>query len=269
MNLIKFKNITKINHLNIIKYSFFFKKRRKFNPFLKKNIGIFFKLPSTRTKISFEIACKELGCNTIIIDEEKTQIKRGEDVKDTIKMLSIYLDLLIFRCKNNKEMEIYKKYINIPLINALTKNSHPTQIINDIFTIYEKKGNIKNKTILWIGKNNNVFKSLYEASKIFKFKIKKIHKYNKKTIKNLYKNCDVIMTDTWVSMGEKKVKCKLKIEKKYLKMANKNFIIMHCLPMYRNKEINEQILEMKNCIIWKQAKNKLFTSKAIIYFFLL
>ncbi|MGX7589464.1 hypothetical protein [Candidatus Vidania fulgoroideorum] len=267
MHYISFKNLNKKQYLEIFKYCFLFKK--KTIKLKNINVGILFLLPSTRTKSSFLISCKKMGINIIDILIKDTQQNRGEKKADTYKIFSLYFDIIITRGIKN-----YKLFSN-KIINALDYNEHPTQIINDLFTIIELKGKI-DVNITWVGRCNNVFKSLYYAYKIFNFNLKvfsikkEIKNFKIKNQKNIYKACknaDFVMTDTWNSMGEKKKKKykKLKIKKKYI---NKSTYFMHCLPLYRGKEIEKNVLKNENCIIWKQAKNKIISSQAILYFFL-
>ncbi|MGX7582521.1 ornithine carbamoyltransferase [Candidatus Vidania fulgoroideorum] len=269
MKYLSFKDLNKKQYLKILKYCFLFKKK-KIN-IKNKKIGIVFELPSTRTKNSFLIACDNLGINAIEISIKETQNVRGERKSDVFKIMSLYFDLLIIRSEKITKYNFFNKII----INALSKNEHPTQIINDIFTIIEKKGNF-NLNITWIGRCNNVFKSLYYAKKIFNFKLKvfslnkEIKKYgikNSKNAKTACKNTDIIMSDTWISMGEKKKKNykKIKVKDNYIK---NNTLYMHCLPLYIGKEIDKKVLRNKNCIIWDQAKNKIVSSQAILYYFL-
>ncbi|MGX7576903.1 hypothetical protein ACT2CI_00430 [Candidatus Vidania fulgoroideorum] len=260
MKIIKIKNLTKKNILKIFKYSFYFKKRKiKIN----KNICAIFEYPSTRTLSSFFIASSNLFCNFNILDLEKLQISRGESLKDTIKIISLYYDLLIYRGESEKF-----KNCKIPYINALNSSEHPTQIINDIFTIFEKFGDYRNKKITWVGKYNNVSKSLISISKILKIKIKVFsndHKFKKKYLKNKKESLktNVIMSDTWNSMGKKKEKIPKKFIIKRNFFNNNNILFMHCLPMYDEVCSN---IKKKLKTIWIQAKNKIFTCMGIIYF---
>ncbi|MGX7577303.1 hypothetical protein [Candidatus Vidania fulgoroideorum] len=268
MNYIYFKDLNKKQYLKIFKYCFLFKKKKKKK--INKTAGLYFALASTRTKTAFFIACKNLNINLVEIKLKELQYKRGESLKDTFKILSLYYDILILR---KERISKIIKYFKKPILNALNKQEHPSQIINDLFTIIEIKKTLKLK-ITWIGKCNNIFKSLYSSYKIFKFKLKvfslkkDIKKFNIKNqicAKRACINTNVIMTDTWNSMGYKKKKYpSLKVKNKYIG----NAIFMHCLPMYIGQEINSEVIKNKNCIIWKQAKNKIFSTQALLYYLL-
>ncbi|MGX7582803.1 hypothetical protein ACWNYQ_00440 [Candidatus Vidania fulgoroideorum] len=269
MNYISFKDLKYINYLYIFKLALILKKK-KFN--VNKNILFIFDLPSTRTKLSFELACKNLNCKVCFFEKQNSQISRGEKKKDTYKVFEGYFDLIIHRGKYSN-LKYIKNYYKKNIINALNELEHPTQIINDIFTIFEIKKNFLFK-ILWVGEYNNVSRSLLYASKIFGFKLlfltdkKSKLKLKNKTIKRIEdaKKIDVLMTDTWYSMNQKKIKKKLiKVKYKYFK-KNKKTYFMHCLPLYRGKEVEKKVLNIKKNLVWKQSKNKLITSMALIKF---
>ncbi|MGX7586190.1 ornithine carbamoyltransferase [Candidatus Vidania fulgoroideorum] len=270
MNYLRFKDLKYLDYLKIFKKCFLFKKKTKN---IKKKILFMFDIPSTRTILSFKTACKMLGCIVEVFDKKKSQMSRGEEEKDTYKVLSGYFNAIIYRGKSEKIIRLKKNYKGV-IINALSEKEHPTQILNDLFTIFEIKKSFK-FSILWIGKYNNVIKSLISASKIFKFNLKIFtDNKSKSKIKKCYivnkikkkMNIDFIMTDTWFSMYEKKKNSSsLKVKLKYF---NKNTYLMHCLPMYRGQEIDKEVLNIKKNIIWKQSKNKLITAMGIINFFL-
>ncbi|MGX7589326.1 hypothetical protein [Candidatus Vidania fulgoroideorum] len=265
MNYINFCDLKLIDYLKIFKLSFFLKKR---NLKIKKNVFMFFEKNSTRTNMAFEIASKEIGSKVIKLNKKKSQLIRGESFNDTIKIISIFNDIIVCRCKK-KKMEKIKKISKIPVINALNENEHPTQIINDLFTFLEFFKNFKKKTITWVGKKNNVFNSLKNSSEIFNFRLNTLYKKNK-DYKKFYKNSNAVMTDTWNSMySEKKKGNFLTVKKKYFKYTNKKCIFLHCLPMYVGKEVEKKVINSKMCKIWKQAKNKIITCKAILYYFLI
>ncbi|MGX7576480.1 hypothetical protein ACWNYI_00445 [Candidatus Vidania fulgoroideorum] len=268
MSFLSFKDFEYIEYLKIFKICLLLKKK---NYSLNKNVLIKFDLPSTRTNISFKIACQKLGCNLYEFDKKKSQLIRGEKKKDTYKVFEGYFDMIIFRGISNK-LKYLSRYFKGIIINALTEKEHPTQILNDIFTIFEIKKNF-DFTILWVGELNNVSKSLIYASKKFGFLIKFLtDKKSKKKIKKIniirnikeIKKIDFIMTDTWNSMNNKKKdKKKLKVKYKFFKI-NKKAYFMHCLPLYRDKEVEKKVLKIKNNIIWKQSQNKIITSMALI-----
>ena len=187
------------------------------------NLAMIFEKPSTRTRVSFELAIKELGGKSIILDEANTHLSRGETISDTARVLSKYCNILMVRTTKHKKLLEYHKHSNLPTINGLSNISHPCQILADIMAYNEKRGNIKNRSLVWLGDINNVLYSWIEAAKIFNFQLNicypkiinlpmefrkkiKLSAKNVKTSHNAIlasKNKDCVITDTWFSMGKK------------------------------------------------------------------
>ena len=265
----------------------------KDKPFEGKSIVMIFEKPSTRTRISFDIAVKQLGGSSIILNPDVIHYGKGDETtKDTAKVLSEYADVIMIRTTSHKNLEDFGKYSEIPVINGLSELSHPCQIMSDILTFEEAKGEIAGKTISWIGDgNNNMSNSLIEAAGKFNFKLKigcpKKYEPNKKIIvwakknkvdlkifndpKKAVTNADCIMTDKWVSMndkGNKKEKKKTlknyQVNKKLMLCAKKNAIFMHCLPVGRGEEVTDEIIDGKQSVVWSQALNRVHTQKSII-----
>tara|TARA_B100001093_G_scaffold477396_1_gene504623 strand:+ start:1 stop:789 length:789 start_codon:yes stop_codon:yes gene_type:complete len=252
-----------------------------------------FEKPSTRTRISFDIAVKQLGGSTIILNTDNTHYGIGnESIKDTAKILSEYADVVMIRTSKHKKLLDFAKHSNIPVINGLSEQSHPCQIMSDILTFEEIKGSIKGKTIAWLGDgNNNMSNSFIEASAKFGFKFNigcpdkykpsrsmlvwaKKNKADITITKNLdsaVKNADCIMTDKWVSMNDKVDKNKKKkmlkpyqVNKKIMKLAKSDAIFMHCLPVSRGEEATDEIVDGKQSVVWLQALNRIHAQKSII-----
>jgi len=262
-------------------------------PFAGKSIIMIFEKPSTRTRISFDIAAKQLGGSSIILNPDVIHYGTGEEsIKDTAKVLSEYADIIMMRTALHKNLVEFAKYSDIPVINGLSEQSHPCQIMSDILTFEEIKGDIKNKTITWLGDgNNNMSNSLIEASVKFDFKLnigcpdkykpnKNIIAWVKKNKANItitknpneaVKNADCIMTDKWVSMNDKVDKKKKKqilksyqVNKKIMKLAKSDAIFMHCLPVGRGEEATDEIIDGKQSAVWTQALNRVHAQKSII-----
>ncbi|MEC8100174.1 MAG: ornithine carbamoyltransferase [Pseudomonadota bacterium] len=267
------------------------KKRKAIMSMKNYNLAMIFEKPSTRTRVSFEIAIKELGGNSIILDEASTHLSRGETISDTARVLSRYCNILMIRTTKHEKLNEYHEYSNLPVINGLSNISHPCQILADIMSFREKRGNIKNKTFTWLGDLNNVLYSWVEAAKIFNFKLNicypheiKISRDLKKKVKEheentelshsvikAVKDSDCLITDTWFSMGKKpsskllKVFKPYQVNKKVMSLAKKNAIFMHCLPATRGNEVSKDIIDDKNIsIVWEEAENRLHIQKAIL-----
>ena len=262
-------------------------------PFQGKSMVMIFEKPSTRTRISFDIAVKQLGGSSIILNPEGIHYGKGnETLKDTAKVLSEYADIIMLRTSSHENLKEFGKHLNIPIINGLSNQSHPCQIMSDIFTFEELKGNIEGKSIAWLGDgNNNMSNSLIEAASRFNFKLKigcpDKYKPNKKIMlwakknnvdilvtKNpseAAKDADCIMTDKWISMNDKVNKKakknslkKYQVNKKLMKLAKSDAIFMHCLPVGRGEEVTDDVIDGKQSVVWRQALNRVHAQKSII-----
>ena len=262
-------------------------------PFKGKSMIMIFEKPSTRTRISFDIATKQLGGSTIILNPDSIHYGKGdESIKDTAKVLSEYADVIMIRTSLHKNLVEFAHYSEIPVINGLSEQSHPCQVMSDILTFEEIKGNVKNKTIAWVGDaNNNMSNSLIEAAAKFNFKLnigcpdkykpsKNIMIWAKKNKANItitknpgnaIKNADCVMTDKWVSMNDKVDKIKKKkilkeyqVNSKFMKLAKTDAIFMHCLPVGRGEEVTDEVIDGKQSVVWTQALNRVHLQKSII-----
>ena len=253
-----------------------------------KTLGLIFEKPSTRTRVSFEIAMYQLGGNVSILEHEKTHLGRGETISDTAKVLSRYIDVIVYRTSSAEKLYELAKHSSVPVINGLNEETHPCQLIADIMTFEEKISIITNKVVTWCGDFNNVCRTWVQASSIFNFELhlacpKQLISKNDMDkigkIKNVKifdsaldgcKNTDCIMTDTWFSMGQKVSERKrrllkpFQVNKKLISVSKKNSIFMHCLPAHRGEEIDKNILEHPNSVVWDEAENRLHTQKAIL-----
>ena len=253
-----------------------------------KTLGLIFEKPSTRTRVSFEIAMYQLGGNVSILEHDKTHLGRGETISDTAKVLSRYIDVIVYRTSSAEKLYELAKHSSVPVINGLNEETHPCQLIADIMTFEEKISIITNKVVTWCGDFNNVCRTWVQASSIFNFELhlacpKQLISKNDMDkiakVKNVKifdsaldgcKNTDCIMTDTWFSMGQEVSEEKrrllkpFQVNKKLMSVSNKNSIFMHCLPAHRGEEIDKNILEHPNSVVWDEVENRLHTQKAIL-----
>ena len=265
----------------------------KDKPFEGRSMAMIFEKPSTRTRMSFDIAVKQLGGSSIILNPDGIHYGKGEEtLKDTAKVLSEYVDIVMLRTSSHKNLEEFGKYLEIPIINGLSDVSHPCQIMSDIFTYEESNGSIEGKTVSWIGDgNNNMSNSLIEAAAKFNFKIKigcpKKYSPNKSILKlakeekvkltitskplEAVTGADCVMTDKWVSMNDKVNKVSKKktlkpyqVNKKLMSKANSDAIFMHCLPVGRGEEVTNEVIDGKKSVVWRQALNRVHAQKSII-----
>ena len=252
-----------------------------------------FEKASSRTRISFYLAIKQLGGGTLTLRSNELHLGQGgESIADTAKILSTYGDGFMLRTDSDKKINNFKKYLSIPLINGLSPSSHPTQVLSDIFTVEEiKKRPISKLKICWIGDSNNVLNSLIAASVKFSFKLSigcpkkyepgiEIRNWVKKNNKQIYiyndpkkaaLGADVIFSDKVISLNDKvNKKKKLKafknfqIDKKLTSLANKNFLFLHCLP--RGNEVSENVFLGKHSHVWQQALNRVHVQKSILLY---
>ena len=301
-NFINISDLSSNDLRSIIEQAKFRKeKRKKLNksapdedkPFEGKSMVMIFEKPSTRTRMSFDIAVQQLGGHSITLNPDGIHYGKGDEtLKDTAKVLSEYVDIVMLRTASHDNLEEFGKYLEIPIINGLSDQSHPCQIISDILTFEEIKGNIENRTISWLGDgNNNMSNSLIEAAGKFKFKLKigcpkkyspgkKILKWAKKNNVKLtisenpveaVKDSDCVMTDKWISMNDKVNKKfkkknlkKYQVNKKLMKYAKSDAIFMHCLPVGRGEEVTNEVIDGKQSVVWKQALNRVHAQKSII-----
>ena len=267
-----------------------FKNNKKTLSFQDKTLGIIFNKPSTRTRVSLEVASLQLGGNTIFLSSNDLQLDRGESMEDTARVLNTMIDMVAIRAGSQKDIELFAKYSTIPVINALSDDYHPTQIIADYISIIEHKK--EGGKICFIGDGNNMMNSwLYFASLLGleisfaspkKYKIKnsfideakKMPCFDETKIKfftnpqDAIKDADVVMTDTWVSMNQDNHNLEsfegFSIDNKLMSFAKKDAIFMHCLPAYRNQEVLSEVIDSKASIVFEQSENKLHANKGII-----
>ena len=270
-------------------------KNKKINIDLdKKVLGLIFDKSSTRTRVSFQVAMSRLGGNTIDLNPTTSQIGRGEPIKDTARVLSRYCDVIAIRTFDHSDLEEYAKWSTKPVINALTDLEHPCQALADFLTIHEEFLDFKDVVLTFIGDGNNVANSLilcgallgvevriacpkgYEPNSLVIKKAYEIYK-NKDLLKitndpnNAVLGANVLYTDVWSSMGEENKKEKkdkdfngFSINKDLVSKAEKNAIILHCLPAYRSKEITEEVFECERNRIFDQAENRLHAQQALL-----
>ena len=261
-------------------------------PIKGKTMIMLFGKPSTRTRISFDLAVKQLGGSSIILNQDEIHYGKGDEtIKDTAKVLSQYADILMIRTDSHNDVDEFQKHLDIPIINGLTDLSHPCQIMADILTFEEAKGDINGKTIAWLGDGNNVSNSFIEAATKFKFELKiacpKKYQPNKKVVSEAKKNnckllitedpfeaaegADCVMTDKWISMSDKgdkkkkkKILKKFQVNKKLMNSAKTDAIFMHCLPASRDEEVTSEVMDGKQSVVWLQAFNRIHAQKSII-----
>lgn len=260
-----------------------------------KTLGMIFQKPSTRTRVSFEVAMYQLGGTALYFGANELQLGRGETIPDTARVLSRYLDAILARVYQHQDILDLAQYATVPVINGLSDFTHPCQGLTDLFTIYERRRDFKGLRIAYVGDGNNVAHSLifgvarvgaeiilatpkgYEPNpEVVKSAEEETRQSGAKiTVINdpqeAARDADVIYTDVWTSMGqEKEREQRLKVLQPYqvnadlVKQAKKDVIVMHCLPAHRGEEITDEVIDGPNSVVWDQAENRLHTQKALL-----
>jgi len=296
-NLLTLQEFSEKEMWDILKTTKKFKlKKGRFNILKGKSIALLFQKPSTRTKVSFEVAINELGGRCIYLGWTESQLGRGETIADTARVLSRYLDCIIARVNRHSDLEEIAEYAEIPVINALSNLYHPCQTIADLYTIWEKFETLEGLKVAYVGDGNNVCNSLligcsklgvnisvacppgYEPHSIAQEKAKMNAEESGSKIEILQepidavRNANVVYTDTFVSMGdepEKETRLKTFLPKyqatsDLFKHAAENALFMHCLPAHRGEEVTDEVMDGPHSIVWDQAENRLHTAKAIL-----
>lgn len=243
-------------------------------------LAMIFDKSSTRTRVSFEVAMKQLGGHTIVMNKGEMQLGHSESVHDTAKVLSRYVDAIMIRVSSHADVEELAKHATVPVINALTNASHPCQIMADLMTIEEKKGGIEGLHIAWLGDYNNVAKTFEQAASIFGFTLalgmpKKLHPASVQPGVTLTTDAseavagaDVVVTDTWVSMGEEGKGISdfmpYQVNDALMAQARPDAIFMHCLPAHRNEEVTDSVIDGPQSAVFDEAENRLHAQKAIL-----
>jgi len=272
------------------------KKKKTGNQLHRKVFCLFFEKPSTRTRLSFETGIEQLGGSSIFFDVRGSQIPRGESLKDTAKVFDRYVDAVVARVFSHESLEIMSKTTNIHIINALSDLAHPCQILSDLLTIKEKFQDFKGLKLAYVGEGNNICNSLLlGCAKVginidvacpeeYQPDTKMIHKavdYSKitkidinilKDPKKAVKDANIVYNDTFVSMGDEKMKekkmkifiPKYQVNQNLLNYAASDVLYMHCLPAHRGEEVTSDVLDGPRSIVWDQAENRLHAQKALL-----
>lgn len=249
-----------------------------------------FERPSTRTRVSFDVAMRQLGGQTIVLNSSDLQLGRGESIADTAKVLSRYGDAVMLRVSAHETLQEFAENATIPIINGLTGRSHPCQIVADIMTFEESHGAITGRTVAWVGDANNVAASWVHAAAMFNFKLRMAcpgqMRPDKETFdfiaqskadvlvtddpEEVVKDAHCVVTDTWVSMGQtddryrKQVLAPYAVTQDLMNAAQPEAIFMHCLPAYRGHEVSADVIDGPQSMVFDEAENRLHAQKAIL-----
>lgn len=269
--------------------------RRKANataekPLLGEILAMIFENPSTRTRVSFDVAMRSLGGSTMVLSAGDMQLGRGETIADTARVMSRYVDAIMIRTPDPAKIADLAAHATIPVINGLTRESHPCQVMADVMTLVERRGSIAGATIAWVGAANNVLTSWVQAALAFGFKltvatppalapsIDLIETARRKgadietyvSADAAVRDADCIVTDTWVSMGDEDADSRrqllqpFQVNQALLASAKSDTIFMHCLPAHRGEEVTAEVIDGPQSAVWDEAENRLHVQKGIL-----
>lgn len=266
------------------------KSKTTFEPLKNQTLAMIFEKSSTRTRISFETGMTQLGGHALFLSPRDTQLGRGEPIEDSARVISSMVDGIMIRTFDHRTVETMAKYSSVPIINALTDDYHPCQLLADMQTYYEHRGSIEGKTVTWIGDGNNMCHSYMNAAAQYGFKLNiacpegydpsaKILQENAEycqIIRNpleAAKNSDLIVTDVWASMGQEDEQrlreiafADYQVNSNIMAVANADALFMHCLPAHRGEEVTAEVIDHKDSVVWDEAENRLHAQKALLEF---
>ena len=260
------------------------------NSLKNKTLAMIFDKSSTRTRVSFEAGMTQLGGQSLFLSEKDIQLGRGEPITDSAIVISSMVDAIMLRLSSHEDIVEFSKHSSKPVINALSDESHPCQILADLMTYQELRGSIQGKKIAWIGDGCNVCQTYMQAAAIFDFELtistpsgfEPSNAFIKKYQKNISffeepndacKGADIIVTDVWTSMGqESEIKQRehafkgFQVDQKMMDHAKDDVIFMHCLPAYRGKEVSSEVIDGKQSVVWGEAENRLHVQKSLLLY---
>lgn len=263
-----------------------------YEPLKNKTLAMIFSKSSTRTRVSFEVGMRQLGGGSINLNPNDTQIGRGEPIEDTARVISSMADGIMIRTDSHRQVETLAAHSSVPVINGLTDDYHPCQLLADIQTFQELRGSVKGATFAWIGDGNNVCNSFINAARIFDFHLNiatpsgygpnaEIVEKSSASItligdaKSAVENADVVITDTWASMGQEGEKSQREaafadfcVNDALMSKANSDAIFLHCLPAYRGAEVSASVIDGPQSAVFQEAENRLHAQKALLEYLL-
>ena len=250
-------------------------------------LAMIFEKNSTRTRFSFDAAIRQLGGSSIIATASDMQLGRGEPVEDTARVLSRMVDAVMIRANDHEDVERFARVATVPVINGLTDRSHPCQILADLLTVEEHRGPVAGQTIAWIGDGNNVCHSFMHAAAKFGFHLNvacpaEYHPDLRDLAKGgevvsltsdpreAVEGADVVVTDTWVSMGDKDYEARLhafeayQVDEALMDLASPDAVFLHCLPAHRGEEVTDAVIDGARSLVWDEAENRIHAQKAVL-----
>ena len=257
-------------------------------PLQGKVLAMIFEKSSTRTRVSFEAGMAQLGGSAMFLSPRDTQLGRGEPIEDTARVLSRMVDCVMIRTFEHASIETFAKYSQVPVINGLTDLCHPCQLLADMQTYTEHRGDIAGKTVAWVGDGNNMCHSYIGAARQFDFKLRMAcpegydpdpeivalaagHCEIVRSPRDAVEGAHLVVTDTWISMGQEEEKARREqafagymVDRAMMDHAANDALFLHCLPAYRGKEVSAEILDAADSVVWDEAENRMHAQKALL-----
>ena len=293
-NFINFDDLSHQELQGIIDRAISLKKEHrsgKLNDSLKnKTLAMIFDKSSTRTRVSFEAGMTQLGGQSLFLSEKDIQLGRGEPITDSAIVISSMVDAVMLRLSSHEDIVEFSRHSSKPVINALSDESHPCQILADLMTYQEQKGTIQGKKIAWIGDGCNVCQTYMQAAEIFDFELsiatptdygpseEFVQKYKKninfsESPMDACKDADIVVTDVWTSMGQESEKKQrersfqgFQVNQLMMNQAKDDAVFMHCLPAYRGKEVSAEVIDGSQSVVWSEAENRLHAQKSLLLY---
>ena len=258
----------------------------------RKTLGLIFEKSSTRTRVAFEVAMNQMGGSSVFLTTDSSQLGRGEPVADTARVLSRMTDCLAIRTFEHSKLENFAEYSKVPVINALSDNYHPCQLLADVQTFNENRGDISGKVVAWVGDGNNMCQSYINAATAFDFELRiacpdgfrpnseLVSKYSnrvslRKNPEEAVSGADLVVTDVWASMGQEQERqsrikefINYQVTPELMSLAAPEALFMHCLPAHRGEEVSVNLIDASNSLVWEEAENRMHSQKALIEFLL-
>lgn len=271
-----------------------FKRYVPYQPLRDRTLAMVFEKHSTRTRVSFEAGMHQLGGTVITLMTRDTQMGRGEPIEDVARVISRMVDIIMIRTFEQAIIQRFSEHSRVPVVNGLTNEYHPCQILGDIFTYLEQRGSIRGKTVAWIGDSNNVCNTWLQAAEVFDFNVHVStppgyeveperaglygtdHYEEFEDPMKAAKGADLITTDVWTSMGDEAESAERKrdfeawrVDKPMMRAAKKDALFMHCLPAHRGEEVAADVIDGVQSVVWEEAENRLHVQKALMEYLLL
>ncbi len=264
-----------------------------YEPLKNKVLGMVFEKSSTRTRVSFETGMIQFGGGAIFLSPRDSQLGRGEPVEDSARVLSRMVDVIMLRTHAHRTVEIFAEHSQVPVINGLTDRFHPCQVLADMQTYFEHRGDIAGKTVAWIGDGNNMCQTYIHAAERLDFKLKiacpngyapeqELLQQAGAAVKltedplEAAEDADLVLTDVWASMGQEEEQALraeafagYQVDARLMARASPGALFMHCLPAHRGEEVSAEVLEGPQSVVWDEAENRLHAQKALLEFLLL